>query len=159
MTDREKTPRHPAEDARDFWHAEATRLLRDLDKARRELADLERHFGKAIADNTALAAEVEARVAAARDEGGREALTGALHPEFGSIYAPGGAATVAHEAGRREGIEAAAREVDCSCEVRDAVLARLEARDLTRASWLCQHGDVCCALQAAEILDLLEDKR
>ena len=60
---------------------------------------------------------------------------------------------------RREGIEAAAREVDCSCEVRDAVLARLEARDLTRASWLCQHGDVCCALQAAEILDLLKDER
>ena len=50
---------------------------------------------------------IEARVAAARDEGGREALTGALHPEFGSIYAPNGAATVAREAGRREGIEAA----------------------------------------------------
>ena len=48
-----------------------------------------------------------AEAAAARDEGGREALTGALHPEFGSIYAPNGAATVAHEAGRREGIEAA----------------------------------------------------
>lgn len=52
-------------------------------------------------------AEVEARVAAARDGGGREALTGALHPEFGSIYAPNGAATAAREAGRREGIEAA----------------------------------------------------
>ena len=59
--------------------------------------------------NTA-ADEIErlrAEAAAARDEGGREALTGALHPEFGSIYAPNGAATVAREAGRREGIEAA----------------------------------------------------
>ena len=91
MTDREKTPRHPAEDARDFWHAEATRLLRDLDKARRELADLERHFGKAIADNTALAAEVAAREAAARREGIEAAIVacGAVSAETEGVWANG----------------------------------------------------------------------
>ena len=56
---------------------------------------------------------------------------------------------------RREGIEAAAKEVDCGCDIRDAVLARLEAQGQKRASWLCQHGDVCCALQAAEIRTLI----
>lgn len=59
----------------------------------------------------------------------------------------------------REGIEAAANEIDCGCDNRDEVLARLEARDRTRASWLCRHGDVCCALQAAEIRTLLESER
>jgi septal ring factor EnvC (AmiA/AmiB activator) len=54
-----KTPRHPAEDARDFWHKEATRRLKDLDKARRELADLERHFGEQVRKNTNLAAELD----------------------------------------------------------------------------------------------------
>ena len=62
-------------------------------------------------------------------------------------------------AARREGIEAAATEVDCGCDIRDAVLERLEAQGQKRASYLCQHGDVCCALQAAEIRALLEDGR
>lgn len=57
-------------------------------------------------------------------------------------------------AARRKGIEAAAKEVDCGCDIRDAVLARLEAQGQKRASWLCQHGDVCCALQADEIRTL-----
>ena len=57
-------------------------------------------------------------------------------------------------AARRKGIEEAAKEVDCSCEVRDAVLERLEAQGHKQASYLCRRGDLCCALQAAEIRTL-----
>lgn len=57
-------------------------------------------------------------------------------------------------AARREGIEAAAKEVDCGCAIRDAVLERLEAQGQKQASYLCQHGNACCALQAAEIRTL-----
>lgn len=77
-------------------------------------------------------------------EDARDAVLDALAPIL--------AARVA--AARREGIEAAAKEVDCGCDIRDAVLERLEAQGQKRASWLCQHGDVCCALQAAEIRTL-----
>lgn len=52
---------------------------------------------------------------------------------------------------RREGMEEAAQEVDCGCDIRDAVLARLESQGEKRASYLCTHGDVCSALQAAAI--------
>ena len=55
---------------------------------------------------------------------------------------------------RREGIEAAAKEVDCGCDIRDAVLERLESKGQKYAGYLCPHGDVCCALQAAEIRTL-----
>jgi hypothetical protein len=57
-------------------------------------------------------------------------------------------------AARREGIEAAANEIDCGCDIRDAVLERLEERGLRSAPWLCRHGNLCCALQAAEIRTL-----
>lgn len=67
----------------------------------------------------AAADEIErmrAAVEAARQEGfvvgGEEALLHALHPEFGSIYAEDGEATAVHKAGRREGIEAAAKVCD-----------------------------------------------
>ena len=62
-------------------------------------------------------------------------------------------------AARREALEEAAKEVDCGCAIRAAVLERLEAQGQKQASYLCQHGDVCCALQAAEIRALLEDGR
>lgn len=54
-------------------------------------------------------------------------------------------------AARREGMEEAAKEVDCGCDIREAVLARLESQGEKRASYLCTHGDVCSALQAAAI--------
>jgi len=52
-------------------------------------------------------------------------------------------------AARREGMEEAAKEVDCGCDIREAVLARLESQGEKRASYLCTH--VCSALQAAAI--------
>lgn len=52
---------------------------------------------------------LEAERDAAYRMGGEEALLHALHPEFGSIYDADGEATAAHKAGRREGIEAAAK--------------------------------------------------
>jgi len=55
------------------------------------------------------------------------------------------------EAARRDEREANAAEVDCGCDIRDAVLARLESQGAKRASYLCSHGDVCCAIQAAAI--------
>lgn len=55
------------------------------------------------------------------------------------------------EAARREEREACAAVVDCGCDIREAVLARLESQGEKRASYLCSHGDVCCALQAAAI--------
>lgn len=60
----------------------------------------------------------------------------------------------------KRGLEAAAREVDCGCGIRDAVLERLESHGHKRASYLCSHGDVCCALAAAAIraLPIPEDK-
>lgn len=44
-----------------------------------------------------------------------------------------------------------AADVDCGCAARPDVLARLAADGEKRASYLCQHGDVCCAIQAASI--------
>ena len=55
------------------------------------------------------------------------------------------------EAARREEREACAAVVDCGCDNREAVLARLESQGEKRASYLCTHGDVCCAIQAAAI--------
>ena len=55
------------------------------------------------------------------------------------------------EAARREEREANAAEVDCGCDIREAVLARLESQGEKRASYLCTHADVCCAIQAAAI--------
>jgi hypothetical protein len=55
------------------------------------------------------------------------------------------------EAARREAREACAAVVDCGCIGRNAVLARLESQGEKRASYLCTHGDVCCAIQAAAI--------
>jgi len=53
------------------------------------------------------------------------------------------------EAARREEREANAAEVDCGCDNREAVLARLESQGEKRASYLCAHH--CSALQAAAI--------
>jgi hypothetical protein len=53
------------------------------------------------------------------------------------------------EAARREEREACAAEVDCGCDNREAVLARLESQGEKRASYLCAHH--CSALQAAAI--------
>ena len=55
------------------------------------------------------------------------------------------------EAARRGEREACAAVVDCGCIGREAVLARLESQGEKRASYLCTHGDVCCAIQAAAI--------
>ena len=55
------------------------------------------------------------------------------------------------EAARRDEREANAAVVDCGCVGREAVLARLESQNEKRASYLCTHGDVCCAIQAAAI--------
>ncbi len=55
------------------------------------------------------------------------------------------------QAARWEVMEAAAQLVDCGCDIREAVLARLESQGEKRASYLCLHGDVCCALQAASL--------
>ena len=52
---------------------------------------------------------------------------------------------------RAEEREACAQEVDCGCAARADVLARLATDGEKRASYLCIHGDVCCALQAATI--------
>lgn len=50
--------------------------------------------------------------------------------------------------------EEAAADVDCGCDQRDVVLARLESQGHKRASYLCQNGDICCALQAEAIRHL-----
>lgn len=66
------------------------------------------------------------------------------------LPAPDALSRVRAEA-RREGMEKAAQEVDCGCAARADVLARLATDGDKRASYLCVHGDVCCALQAAAI--------
>jgi len=55
------------------------------------------------------------------------------------------------ERARGEALEDAAAEVDCGCDIRSAVLDRLASDGEKRASYLCTHGDVCCAIQAAAI--------
>jgi len=60
---------------------------------------------------------------------------------------------------RRDGMEEAAQEVDCGCDIREAVLARVESQGEKRASYLCPHGDVCCALQAAAIRAKVKEVR
>lgn len=163
-------PGYPQNPERDGWH-----FLWDHEDAHGYPFKWEAEFGAWVGQDIIergtwtylgpclLPAEVEAREAAARQEGfvvgGEEALLHALHPEFGSIYDADGEATAAHKAGRREGIEAAAREVDCGCAARPDVLARLAESDHKRASYLCSYGDACCALQAAAIRALLEDGR
>jgi hypothetical protein len=55
------------------------------------------------------------------------------------------------EAARRDEREANAALIDCGCDNRDAVLARLESRGELYAAYLCQQGSACCALEAATI--------
>jgi hypothetical protein len=55
------------------------------------------------------------------------------------------------EAARRDEREANAALIDCGCDNRDAVLARLESRGERYAAYLCQQGSACCALEAATI--------
>jgi len=59
-----KAPRHPAEEALDFWRKEADRTTSALDAARHENAELERHYRLALAEikrlQTALLAVTEA---------------------------------------------------------------------------------------------------
>lgn len=55
------------------------------------------------------------------------------------------------DAARAEEREACAQEADCGCAARADVLARLATDGEKRASYLCVHGDVCCALQADAI--------
>jgi hypothetical protein len=52
---------------------------------------------------------------------------------------------------RRDALEEAAREIDCGCDIRAAVLERLESQGERKAEWLCPKGDACCALQSAAI--------
>jgi hypothetical protein len=52
---------------------------------------------------------------------------------------------------RRDALEEAAREIDCGCDIRAAVLERLKSQGERRARWLCPKGDDCCALQSAAI--------
>jgi hypothetical protein len=59
-----------------------------------------------------------------------------------------------YAAGQEDMRERAAGDVDCGCENREIVMARLESQGARPASYLCHHGDVCCALQAAMIRDL-----
>jgi hypothetical protein len=63
----------------------------------------------------------------------------------------------AYAAGWRAGAEkmrdVCAGEVDCGCAAREDVLARLATDGYRRASYLCPHGDVCCALQAQFLRD------
>jgi hypothetical protein len=59
-----------------------------------------------------------------------------------------------YAAGQEDMRERAAGDVDCDCENREIVMARLESQGARPASYLCHHGDVCCALQAAMIRDL-----
>jgi hypothetical protein len=55
------------------------------------------------------------------------------------------------QAARREGMEEAAKEVDCGCAARQDVLRALADVGERRAKAMCLHGYVCCALQAAAI--------
>lgn len=52
---------------------------------------------------------------------------------------------------RRDALEKAAREIDCGCDIRAAVLERLERQGERKAGWLCPKGNACCALQSAAI--------
>lgn len=56
------------------------------------------------------------------------------------------------EAARREEREAIARDVDCGCDVKPIVLAKLASHG-EREAWRCcgQHYDACLAIQAAAI--------
>jgi len=49
------------------------------------------------------------------------------------------------------GMERAAALIDCGCAARQDVLRRLVEAGERQARAMCLHGDVCCALQAAEI--------
>lgn len=62
------------------------------------------------------------------------------------------------DAAYARGVENAAAEVDCGCQPRDMVLARLESQGPRKASYLCSHGEACCAINAAGIRALLDRK-
>jgi hypothetical protein len=58
----------------------------------------------------------------------------------------------AREAAAAEAMrEACAAEMDCGCAARPDVLARLAEAGRKRASYLCPHGDVCCALASVDL--------
>lgn len=78
-------------------------------------------------------------------------IVGTYHPEFGTFWRDDGEGYRLLKQARREGMEEAAQLVDCGCDIREAVLARLESQGEKRASYLCPRGDVCCALQAASL--------
>lgn len=65
----------------------------------------------------------------------------------------------AEAAGFLRGMERAAQDTDCGCTARADVLARLATDGHKRASYLCPHGDVCCALQAAAIREAAKEKK
>lgn len=76
----------------------------------------------------------------------------ALADEIAALPLPAADALArALDQARKEEREACAQEVDCGCAARADVLARLATDGEKRASYLCVHGDVCCALQAAAI--------
>jgi hypothetical protein len=64
-------------------------------------------------------------------------------------------ASVLYQSGVDEGRiterEKIASQVDCGCDIRDAVLDRLDEQGERKASWLCSRGDSCSALVAAII--------
>lgn len=89
-----------------------------------------------------------------------------VKPETWGVLPYGGPCLSPAELAAREaaafkrGLDEAAQEVDCGCDIRNAVLERLESQGHKRASYLCSRGDVCCALAAAAIraLPIPEDK-
>lgn len=80
-----KTPRHPAEDAADFWRAEAGRLQTMLDKTRAECAHLEKHFGAQVRKNTELSAEAQHRERAAYAAGWMAAREAAVKAGYDAV--------------------------------------------------------------------------
>jgi hypothetical protein len=62
------------------------------------------------------------------------------------------AEVAAREAAAAEAMrETCAAEMDCGCAARPDVLARLAESGRKRASYLCPHGDVCCALASVDL--------
>lgn len=74
---------------------------------------------------------------------------------LGPALLPAEVAALVAEA-RAKALEEAAAEVDCGCAARQDVLARLATDGHKRSSYLCPHGDACCALAAAAIRALKE---
>ena len=87
------------------------------------------------------------------DETSKAALRRLVHTEILAALDPAvsrPAADLVAQA-RRDALEEAAREIDCGCDIRAAVLERLECQGERKAGWLCPKGDACCALQSAAI--------